>query len=58
MLSLIIPGLLGFALGIVLLLPPMQRRAVERSVSFPLGFPLVVCIVGFLAFVTGVLLYG
>ena len=55
MLSLIIFGLLGFALGVILLLPAMQRRAVKQNVSFPLAFPLVVCAIGFLAFVTGVL---
>tara|TARA_R110002020_G_scaffold40554_14_gene119856 strand:+ start:1110 stop:1286 length:177 start_codon:yes stop_codon:yes gene_type:complete len=58
MLTLIVPGLLGFALGVVLLLPPMQRRAVERGVSFPLAFPLVVCAIGFAAFVTGILFNG
>ena len=52
--SLIIPGILGFVLGVILLLPPMQRRAVERGASWPLAFPLVVCAIGCVAFVFGV----
>ena len=55
MLSVIIPGAITAALGIIQMLPPMRRRAAERGMSgfivvsgILASFGLVCMIVGFL----------
>jgi len=55
MFSLIIPGAIAAALGIIQMLPPMRRRAAERGMSESFvvpgmlaSFGLVCVIVGFL----------
>ena len=58
MFSLIVPGLEGFGLGVILLLPPMQRRAAAHDLKMPLALPVAICIVGCTAFVLGSFVNG
>ena len=48
-------GFLLFTLGVVLLLPPMQRRARERKMRYVVLTPFIHMLVGFVTFMVGAL---
>ena len=48
-------GMMLFIMGTILLLPPMQRRAIERNMRFVVLTPFIHMFFGFLTFMIGAL---
>ena len=56
MLSVIIPGAITAALGIIQMLPPMRRRAAERGMSGSIVVPGILASFGLVCMIVGFLL--
>ena len=56
MFSLIIPGAITAALGIIQMLPPMRRRAAERGMSGSIVIPGILASFGLICMIVGFLL--